>query len=129
MMRALVVDDEPDVTDLVRRILVAEGFEVETDTAGRSALARVLEDPPDLLVLDLMMPDMDGFEVLKLLRLDARGRHLPVLILSARTGHQDQLETLQLGADAYVCKPFSPKDLIRQVQRMVGPGDAGRARD
>lgn len=128
-MRALVVDDEPDVTDLVRRILVAEGFEVDTDTAGRSALARVLEDPPDLLVLDLMMPDMDGFEVLKLLRLDARGRHLPVLILSARTGHQDQLETLQLGADAYVCKPFSPKDLIRQVQRLVGPGDPGSARD
>lgn len=128
-MRVLVVDDEPDVTDLVRRILVAEGFEVEIDTGGRSALSRILADPPDLLVLDLMMPDMDGFEVLKLLRLDARGRNLPVLILSARTGHQDQLETLQLGADAYVCKPFSPRDLVRQVHSLVGRGVIGRTRD
>jgi DNA-binding response OmpR family regulator len=72
---------------------------------------------------------MDGFELLKLLRQDARGRHLRVLILSARTGHQDQVESLQLGANAYVFKPFSPRDLIRQVHALladdeeVGAGD------
>ncbi len=122
-MRVLVVDDEPDVTELVSRVLGVEGFEVESETGGRAALTRILADPPDLLVLDLMMPDMDGFEVLKLVRLDARGRSLPVLILSARTGHQAQLETLQLGADAYICKPFSPRELVAQVRGLLGgPG-------
>ena len=75
------------------------------------------------------MPDMDGFELLKLVRQDPRGRDLRVLILSARTGHQDQLESLQLGANAYVFKPFSPRDLVRQVRSLLSDeeGDAPRA--
>lgn len=129
MRHVFVVDDEPDVVDLLRTILESEGFEVEAATDGRTALPRILDRPPDLLLLDLMMPDMDGFELLKLLRQDARGRNLRVLILSARTGHQDQVESLQLGANAYVFKPFSPRDLIRQVHSLladdteVGAGD------
>ncbi len=126
MSRVFVVDDEPDVVELLRTILRSHGFEVEVDTDGRSALTRILADPPDLFILDLMMPDLDGFELLKLLRLDPRGARIPVLILSARSGHQEQLESLQLGANAYVCKPFSPRELLAQVRELLPP-DGGAA--
>jgi len=118
--RIFVVDDEADVVELLQTILQAAKFEVEIATSGRSALARVLANPPDLFVLDLMMPDLDGFELLKLLRLDPVGARVPVLIVSARTGQQDQIESLQLGANAYICKPFSPRDLVRQVRALLG---------
>jgi CheY-like chemotaxis protein len=72
--RIYVVDDEPDMVELLATVLKGEGYDVETYTDGRAALARVLEEPPDLLLLDLMMPDLDGFELLKLLRLDSRGK-------------------------------------------------------
>jgi two-component system KDP operon response regulator KdpE len=119
MARVFVIDDEPDMVDLLATILRSDGFQVDTDTDGRSALARLLADPPDLVLLDLMMPDLDGMELLKLLRLDAKGASVPVLVVSARTGHQDQLGTLQLGANAYICKPFSPRELVRQVRQLL----------
>ncbi len=119
MTRIFVVDDEPDMVELLATILRSDGFEVETETDGRSALARVLADPPDLFLLDLMMPDLDGMELLKLLRLDPKGAQVPVLVVSARTGHQDQIGTLQLGANAYICKPFSPRELVRQVRQLL----------
>lgn len=119
MTRVFVVDDEPDMVDLLATILRSDGFEVETDTDGRSALARMLAEPPDLVLLDLMMPDLDGMELLKLLRLDPRGERVPVLVVSARSGHQDQLGTLQLGANAYICKPFSPRELVYQVRQLL----------
>ena len=119
MNRIYVVDDEPDMVELLATVLRGEGHEVETYTDGRAALARVLEEPPDLLLLDLMMPDLDGFELLKLLRLDSRGRHVVVLVVSARTGHRAQLETLQLGANAYIYKPFSPRELAGQVRHLL----------
>jgi DNA-binding response OmpR family regulator len=119
MTRVFVIDDEPDMVDLLATILRSDGLEVETDTDGRSALARVLSDPPDLVLLDLMMPDLDGMELLKLLRLDPKGARVPVLVVSARSGHQDQLGTLQLGANAYICKPFSPRELVFQVRQLL----------
>jgi DNA-binding response OmpR family regulator len=123
--RIYVVDDEPDMVDLLATVLRAEGFEVESFTDGRAALARVLEEPPELLLLDLMMPDLDGFELLKLLRLDSRARDVVVLVVSARTGHQAQLETLQLGANAYIYKPFSPRELVTQVHQLLDDSRSG----
>ena len=125
MHRIYVVDDEPDMVDLLATVLRAEGFEVESFTDGRAALARVLEEPPELLLLDLMMPDLDGFELLKLLRLDSRARDVVVLVVSARTGHQAQLETLQLGANAYIYKPFSPRELVTQVHQLLDDSRSG----
>ena len=119
MNRIYIVDDEPDMVELLATVLTGEGYEVETYTDGRAALARVLEEPPDLLLLDLMMPDLDGFELLKLLRLDSRGKKVIVLVVSARTGHRAQLETLQLGANAYIYKPFSPRELASQVRQLL----------
>ena len=119
MNRIYVVDDEPDMVELLATVLKGEGYDVETYTDGRAALSRVLEEPPALLLLDLMMPDLDGFELLKLLRLDSRGKHVVVLVVSARTGHRAQLETLQLGANAYIYKPFSPRELVVQVRQLL----------
>lgn len=124
MNRIYVVDDEPDMVELLATVLEGEGYEVETYTDGRAALARVLEEPPALLLLDLMMPDLDGFELLKLLRLDSRGRDVVVLVVSARTGHRAQLETLQLGANAYIYKPFSPRELAGQVRQLLDEREA-----
>jgi DNA-binding response OmpR family regulator len=121
--RVFVVDDEPDVVELLQTILEADGMQVGVATQGSVALERILSDPPDIVVLDLMMPDVDGFELLKLLRLDPIGARIPVLILSARTGQQDQIESLQLGANAYICKPFSPRKLVRQVRFLLGVTD------
>jgi len=120
MKHVFVVDDEPDVVELLETVLGLEGYRVTSVTEGRVALRRVLADPPDLLILDLMMPDMDGMELLKLLRLDPRGARVPVLIVSAKSGQKDQIGSLQLGADAYICKPFSNKDLVSQVGQLIG---------
>ncbi len=125
MSRIFVVDDEPDVVELLQTVLQLEGFEVEVATDGRTALARLLGNPPDLLILDLMMPDLDGMELLKLLRLDPKGTRIPVLVLSARTGQHDQIASLQLGANAYVCKPFSNKELLAQVHQLLGDVGSG----
>ncbi len=123
MKKIFVVDDEPDVVELLETVLGLEGYRVAAATEGRAALRTVLADPPDLLILDLMMPDMDGMELLKLLRLDPRGARVPVLIVSAKSGQQDQIGTLQLGADAYICKPFSNKELVAQVRQLIGHGE------
>ncbi len=120
MSRIFVVDDEPDVVELLETVLGIEGYTVDVATEGRTALAKILADPPDLLILDLMMPDLDGMELLKLLRLDPRGLRIPVLIVSARTGQHDQIASLQMGANAYICKPFSNKDLVAQVRQLLG---------
>ncbi len=126
MNRIYIVDDEPDMVELLATVLTGEGYEVETYTDGRAALARVLEEPPDLLLLDLMMPDLDGFELLKLLRLDSRGKKVIVLVVSARTGHRAQLETLQLGANAYIYKPFSPRELASQVRQLLAEREGSK---
>jgi two-component system phosphate regulon response regulator PhoB/two-component system alkaline phosphatase synthesis response regulator PhoP len=128
MKRVFVVDDEPDVVELIETVLELEGYGVESETNGRQALARILKDPPDLVILDLMMPDLDGMELLKLLRAQPQGAGVPVVIVSARTGQLDQMGSLQLGANAYICKPFSNRELVAQVEQLIGLPDFG-ARD
>ncbi len=120
MKRVFVVDDEPDVVELIETVLELAGYGVESETSGRRALTRILENPPDLVLLDLMMPDLDGMELLKLLRAQPQGADIPVVIVSARTGQLDQIGSLQLGANAYICKPFSNSELVAQVEQLIG---------
>lgn len=134
--RVLVVDDDPNIVDVVRRYLEREGFEVETATDGRQGRDRALGDPPDLLILDLMLPGMDGLEVCRQLRALAP---VPVIMLTARGDETDRVIGLELGADDYVAKPFSPKELVARVRavlrRASGPlspgpdGSTGRLAD
>ncbi|MBC6460173.1 response regulator transcription factor [Actinomadura sp. HBU206391] len=131
----LVVDDEPVVRELLSASLRFAGFAVTSAASGAEALAAAVDKPPDLIVLDVMLPDMDGFEVVRRLRVPrppaAGGRavHVPVLFLTARDTTQDKIDGLTVGGDDYVTKPFSVEELIARIRAIVrragGPAEAG----
>ena len=110
------MDDDANVADVVTRYLGREGFEVETVGDGRVAIDRALADPPDLVVLDLMLPGVDGLEVCRRLRALAP---VPVIMLTARGEEADRVIGLELGADDYIAKPFSPKELVARVRAVL----------
>lgn len=114
--RILVVDDDANVSEVVSRYLLREGFSVEVVGDGRTALDRALADPPDLVVLDLMLPGIDGLEVCRRLRALAP---VPVIMLTARSDESDRVIGLELGADDYITKPFSPKELVARVRAVL----------
>jgi DNA-binding response OmpR family regulator len=114
--RILVVDDDATVSEVVGRYLEREGFTVETVADGRVALDRALAEPPDLVVLDLMLPGMDGLEVCRRLRALAP---VPIVVLTARGQESDRIIGLDLGADDYVAKPFSTKELVARVRAVL----------
>ena len=115
----LVIDDEADLRELVRYNLEKEGFDVIVAADGASGLEIALRHRPDLVVLDLMMPVMDGLEVCKRLRSDDRGKRIPLLILTAKATEVDRILGLELGADDYVTKPFSPRELVARVKAIL----------
>jgi DNA-binding response OmpR family regulator len=114
--RILVVDDDATLADVVRRYLEREGFTVEVVGDGRQAVARALAEPPDLLVLDLMLPGLSGFDVYRQVRAVAP---IPVVMLTARGQEEDRVAGLELGADDYVSKPFSPRELTLRVKAVL----------
>jgi two-component system, OmpR family, response regulator len=116
-LRILVVDDEPSITDLVATVLRYEGFQVQTAATGRKALAAVTSFRPHLVVLDVMLPDLDGFEVQR--RLTADGTRVPVLFLTARDSTEDKVHGLTMGADDYMTKPFSLEELVARVRAIL----------
>jgi two-component system, OmpR family, response regulator len=116
-LRVLVVDDEPNIIDLVATALRYEGFAVETAATGREALKSVTGFRPHLLILDVMLPDLDGFEVQH--RLAANGTKTPIVFLTARDGTEDKVRGLTMGADDYVTKPFSIEELVARVRAVL----------
>jgi len=124
--RVLVVDDEASITDLVALALRYEGFTVEKAATGRAALASVGRFKPDLIVLDVMLPDLSGLDVLR--RLSAEGRRVPVIFLTARDATEDKVHGLTVGGDDYVTKPFSIEELVARVRAVLRRhGDDGDA--
>jgi two-component system phosphate regulon response regulator PhoB len=117
--RILVVDDEPDLLELVRVNLRQAGFEVETAETGRAALERLHRTVPDLVVLDLMLPDVSGTEICRRLRSEPELAELPIIMLTARADEVDRVVGLELGADDYVTKPFSPRELTLRVRAVL----------
>ncbi len=115
----LCVDDENDVTELLQYHLQRAGYRVITAATGRAALLLVQEQKPDLIVLDLMLPDIDGFGVCEILRNDPATATLPIIILSAWATTDARNLGLDLGALAYLTKPFSPKTVVSQVARLL----------
>ena len=113
----LIVDDDPRVTDLERRILAYEGYSVAIASSGNDALNRTLEHTPDLIVLDLMLPEIDGLEVTR--RLRVAGDNVPILMLTARDAVTDRVEGLETGADDYLVKPFAPEELLARVKALL----------
>lgn len=117
--RILVVEDEKDIADLIRFHLVRVGFQVEVCARGGVALESLRNKPPVLVILDLMLPDMDGIEICKRLKFKEATQQIPILILTARTGETDRILGLELGADDYLPKPFSPRELVLRVQAIL----------
>jgi two-component system, OmpR family, phosphate regulon response regulator PhoB len=117
--RILVVDDEPDLLELVRINLRQAGYEVETAETGREALELLRRSPPDLVVLDLMLPTLPGTEVARILRQDEKTRAIPIIMLTARGSEIDRIVGFELGADDYVVKPFSPRELVLRIQAIL----------
>jgi len=117
--RILVVDDEPDVLDLVTYNLGQAGFQTDTATDGAEALRKARSTNPDLILLDLMLPEMDGLEVCKLLRRDSKTSAIPIIMLTARASEMDRIVGLELGAADYVPKPFSPRELVLRVKKRL----------
>jgi two-component system OmpR family response regulator len=113
----LVVDDESNITELVAMALRYEGFDVAVADSGRSALEAARSAPPQLMVLDVMMPDLDGFEVAR--RLSLSGHRIPILFLTARDATEDKVRGLTVGGDDYVTKPFSLEELVARVHAIL----------
>ena len=119
MAKILVVDDEPDAVELISFNLKAAGFEVVSASDGSEAFKLARLHLPDLIVLDVMLPEIDGLEVCKLLRRDPATAGIPVIMLTAKAGEIDRVLGLELGADDYVTKPFSPRELLLRVRKLI----------
>jgi DNA-binding response OmpR family regulator len=126
MKTILVVDDEPKIADLARDYLEHAGFTVRTAADGEAALTAVRRDRPDLVVLDLGLPGLDGLDVTRAIRRDS---NLPVIMLTARDDELDKLLGLELGADDYLTKPFSPRELVARVRAVLRRVDAAAEPD
>lgn len=116
----ICVEDEPDMIDLIRLILSRRGFEVKGAAGGVEGLNLIRQEPPDLVLLDLMMPDMDGWEVYHQLKADEATKHIPVIVVTARAQSIDRLLGLRIAkVDDYITKPFSPQDLMNSVEKVL----------
>ena len=126
MRRILVIEDDPDIALSLRLKLERDGgFEVETVEDGAAGLRRALDSPPDLVLLDVNLPGMDGFEVCKHLRKEPATATTPVIMLTARIGESDRIAGLDLGADDYISKPFSPKEALARIRAVLRRADRG----
>ncbi|MFT3893851.1 MAG: response regulator [Anaerolineales bacterium] len=116
----LCVEDEPEMIDLMRLILGRRGFEVKGATGGVEGLKMIWQEAPDLVLLDLMMPDMDGWEVYQQMKADEKTRNIPVIVVTAKAQSIDKVLGLHIAkVDDYIAKPFSPTDLMNSVERVL----------
>src|SRR2546430_2168993 len=130
--RILVVEDDQDIAQLVGRYLQKAGFTADVLASGREAIATITARPPDLLILDRMLPQVDGLEICRAMRANDRTAAMPIIMLTARAEESDRIVGLELGADDYLAKPFSPNELVARVRALVRraqrsvPAAAGR---
>jgi DNA-binding response OmpR family regulator len=119
MPRILVVEDDPDIAELIQRYLERAGHTVERLASGGPVLPRLRSDPPDLVVLDLMLPELDGLTICQAMRSNPHTAALPIIMLTARSDEADRVNGLEMGADDYLTKPFSPKELTARVTALL----------
>jgi two-component system alkaline phosphatase synthesis response regulator PhoP len=125
--KILVVDDEVYIVHILDFSLGMEGYEVVTALDGEEALAKVKKEQPDLIVLDIMMPKLDGYETCRILKSDPETQQIPVILLSAKGRNVDQQMGFQVGADDYITKPFSPRKLVERIKLILGQPSTQRA--
>ncbi len=122
----LIVEDERDIVDLLRYNLEEAGFETDYVRNGADALHRAVEKSPDLILLDLMLPEVDGLIVCRLLKNDPRTKNIPIVMVTAKTEERDRIAGLELGVDDYITKPFSPKEVVLRVSAVLRRIQAGK---
>ena len=120
--RILVAEDEPNIVESLTFLLERAGFSVSVKTDGHQTLVAALQDNPDVLILDVMLPGIDGYEVLRRLRADRRCEKLPVLMLTAKGQREDRETALECGADVFMTKPFSNAEIVSAVEQLAGGG-------
>lgn len=118
--RVLLAEDEPHIIESLTFLLERAGHDVSAETDGETALKAVLEDPPDVMILDVMLGGIDGFEVLRQLRADQRAASLPVIMLTAKGQREDREQALKAGANIFITKPFSNAEVIDAVEQLTG---------
>jgi len=116
--KILIVDDEKDYVRVIEQTLTDEGYKVITAFSGKEALEKVRDEAPDLMVLDINMPGMDGYEVCKEIRKDPLYKHLPIVMLTIRRERNDKIKGMNLGSDEYITKPFRPKELLLRIKKI-----------
>jgi DNA-binding response OmpR family regulator len=117
----LCIEDEPEMIDLIRLILGRRGFEVVGAAGGKEGLEKLRQQPPELVLLDLMMPDMDGWEVYQQMKADEKTKDIPVIVVTAKAQSIDKVLGLHIAkVDDYIAKPFSPQDLLNSVEKVLG---------
>ena len=123
--KILIVEDERDIVDLLRYNLKQENFEVDVVRNGADVLPKAVDNPPDLILLDLMLPEVDGLIVCRLLKNDPRTKKIPIVMLTAKADEQDRVTGLELGADDYITKPFSPREVVLRINAVLRRLNAG----
>ena len=126
MEKILAIDDEEDILNLIRDILSAEGFEVETSLSAEYGITLLERYSPDLILLDLMMPGMDGWEFLRIIKSDDRFKDIPVILLTCRGELRDKILGLESGASDYITKPFTPDGLIQRIRTLLREKENGQ---
>lgn len=124
--RVLVVDDEPDLVRILEFGLKAAGYAVETAADGQEGLKKAREQKPDIILLDLMLPKLDGYKVCRLLKFDERYKHIPIMILSARTQEGDQTLAHEMGANRFLTKPYEFSEILEHIQALLKEAAAAR---
>jgi DNA-binding response OmpR family regulator len=119
MKKILLIDDEPELTELVKLRLENQGYEVLVANDGISGLSLAREHNPDLIILDVMLPGLDGYKICRLIKFDEKHKHIPVMVFTARVGEDDQKLSRQMGADAYLPKPFEPNIFLKKVKELL----------
>src|SRR5262245_22732576 len=125
--RILVVEDDPDIAELVDRYLTKAGFATDRVSSGRDAIDAIAAKTPDLLVLDLMLPHLDGLEICRRVRANEQTANIPIIMLTARAEESERIVGLELGADDYLAKPFSPNELVARVRALLRRAHRGPA--
>lgn len=118
--RVLLIEDEPNIIEAISFILSRDGFTVHTHEDGETAIAKVKAAPPDMIILDVMLPGKSGFEILRELRADSANSSMPILMLTARGQEKDREQAIRLGADHFMTKPFSNSEVRDQVRALIG---------
>lgn len=123
--RIIAIEDEKDIVELLGYTLRREGFELKAFERGRDGFEALLRGPADLALIDIMLPDLDGLEICKLMRADERLKHLPVIFLTAKAEEFDRILGLEIGADDYIVKPFSPREVVARIKAVLRRREAG----